>query len=1254
MTMLIEGARQLPLRHISVRVPWNDTDWTGRICQKPSDNISCLILPRIRETRDDDQETALAGQAWADLDPSQLPPCVSERGSFMSPVPFTRKISHPYAETSEVHQHFIPTTFRYPAYSAACLPFNWMLKEFALEKVKSLELGFVHELEDEAHAAMGFDTAWVQTKQNQLVMLDTFFGAIHPKRSLCFFYAKRTPLVEDTRRVIIGAGWVTHVGQSVEYEYSEKSLHTSVIWERPVQHSIRPDFSDGFILPYHEVLQYLESHPDENPNQFVAFAPDEHFLSYSYASEHVTNDGAIASLLACAKALQNMQRVVGGRWDRVQAWIDARLNELWHMRGPYPGLGASLAAFGVLNGSLLAYEIERHLADQENVDPWPLVDNLFRHPQNHPDTFRQYIRPTLSATWKSIPDERMALLKLLSRFELTAEQATRYYVHEDKQRKRLRIEVTDEALLANPYLLYELDRTAPDPISLPVVDRGLFPDEIIRDKHPLPSPSKLDDATDERRVRAFVVRHLEQASDAGHSLQPRSRVITDIRELDVQPDCPVTGDLMTVVEGSFSPTVRLVSLANGERAYQLGHLHGIGQLINRTVSKRVSGRRHEASIPWRERLDELFGGKASPDDVEENDARAEKTAALEEMFASRISVLIGPAGTGKTTLLNVLCQEETVKQGGILALAPTGKARVRLEQQTGIVGAKTIAQFLLPLDRYEALTGTYRLSDFERNRGAKTVIIDEASMLTEAQLAAVLDALSGVQRLILVGDHRQLPPIGAGRPFLDIVSELAPANVEATFPRVAPGYTELTVRRRQTGEAREDLLLAEWFSGRPLDAGADEIWSRITENRVSNHLRFVQWETDDELRKLLLNVLVEELGLADDTDAAGFEQSIGGTLYNGRVYFNNRYGDHPGACAKVEDWQLLSPVRNAPHGVEALNRLIQATFRSDTKDFATQRWRKIPKPMGREEIIYGDKVINLKNQRRNDVWPKGDALKYVANGEIGVVVGQYKNKNARYKGLPWKLEVEFASQPGFKYGYWGKDFGEEAEPKLELAYALTIHKVQGSEFGLTFLIIPNPCRLLSRELLYTALTRQKERVIIFHQGDRHNLKQYSVDALSDAAQRLTNLFHPPNPVHLKTRSLPEGRFMEDRLIHRTRRGDSVRSKSEVIIADLLYSKGIEYEYEAPLVGTDGHIRYPDFSFEDDDLGLQIYWEHLGLMRQPAYRRRWEKKLAWYKQEGVLPHKEGGGPAGILVVTQDDEKGGIQSDEIERLLDEILF
>jgi len=201
------------------------------------------------------------------------------------------------------------------------------------------------------------------------------------------------------------------------------------------------------------------------------------------------------------------------------------------------------------------------------------------------------------------------------------------------------------------------------------------------------------------------------------------------------------------------------------------------------------------------------------------------------------------------------------------------------------------------------------------------------------------------------------------------------------------------------------------------------------------------------------------------------------------------------------------------------------------------------------------------------------------------VVGQFNGSNWKPKGLPWKVEVEFSSRLGFKYGFGDRDFGDEGEAPLELAYALTIHKAQGSEFGTTFVVVPNPCRLLSRELLYTALTRQREQVVLLHQGDVRALLELTSVERSETARRLKSLFKDPKPVeHV-------GIFLEDGLIHRTARGELVRSKSEVIIANLLHALDIAYAYEQPFVGREGTVRYPDFTIEDAETGQRVFLEH---------------------------------------------------------------
>lgn len=512
--------------------------------------------------------------------------------------------------------------------------------------------------------------------------------------------------------------------------------------------------------------------------------------------------------------------------------------------------------------------------------------------------------------------------------------------------------------------------------------------------------------------------------------------------------------------------------------------------------------------------------------------------------------------------------------------------------------------------------------------------------------AALLQALKGVHRLILIGDPRQLPPIGAGRPFVDIVKHLAPAGVSERFPRVGPGYAELTIRRRQAGADREDLQLAEWFSGAPIAPGEDDVFDKVVRKGESRHVKFVQWSSVEELRSHLLDVLVQELGLKGADDIAGFDATLGGTPWNEMRFFNF------GSAMKAEGWQILSPVRAGGHGVPELNRLIHGHFRRDMVAAAQKEgWsRKHPKPMGPEKIVYGDKVINLVNTDPQMPWNKHRKVypakpdPYIANGEIGMAVGFFWKK-----GLPdfrWKLEVEFSSQPNFKYDFTNKDFGEEGNPALELAYALTVHKAQGSEFGTVILVLPNPCRLLSREMLYTALTRQKNRVVIVHQGARTDLRKFSSDDRSETARRLTNLFYAPSPIAI------DGRFYEENLIHRTARGEMVRSKSEVIIADHLARRNIEYAYEHALT-IDGATKYPDFTIEDAESGTSIFWEHCGMLHVPSYRRRWEEKLAWYRAHGIVPHGEGAGSRGSLVITRDDPNGSIDSSKITSLLAEVF-
>jgi ATP-dependent exoDNAse (exonuclease V) alpha subunit len=1260
---VISGSRVLPASHISIRVPWHDTDWGGRVCRRPVGNTSCLVLRRIGASRDDAKEEALAGKSFGELVAADRPPCVAENVSFMSPVEVVQEKSHPYAEFSEVHKHFAPTNLRQPPFSAACIPFRWMLREQAFGNAKKKVVGFAEQLRlsatPEREPELGEklnSTAWIQERENQLVMLDTFFSAVVPQTTLCFFYAKRTPLSEDPRRVIIGVARCTHIGEAVEYRYNSPSpALRGMLWERMVTHSLRPDSNDGFLLPYHELLEKADSNPEIIPSEYAAFAPDQAWDAYSFATEHVSSDQAIESLLACHAALDKLSSVVETDVRPAKRWIDQELNRLWQLRGAFPGFGSALCAFGLVHGTLIAHAMSLGIADPLSDNPWERFDEVVRNPSLLPPDIAADVGLAYRRVWEQLKPERKALLQLLSRYAITADQAITFF--QPTEREKAGIYVSDGELLENPYLLFEQSRNSADPISVTVVDRGAFPEAAISLKHPIPAPSAMEDAVDPRRVRALVIETLESAALVGHTLLPSNDVIQQVRDRELRPQCPLGPDVLQASMQTLAKVVLETALGDGRPALQLVTRSRASELIKKEIQKRTDGRRHQGEHPWRELVNGLLDTTvANPSNANAQDreteerAREEKAAALEELYRGRISLLLGPAGSGKTTLLRVLCSLPEIQKGGVLLLAPTGKARVRLEQGTKLKGGLTLAQLLSRLGRYEGVTGRYLITGSSQKEGGyKTVIVDESSMLTEDQLASLIDALTGVERLILVGDTRQLPPIGAGRPFVDAAARLAPEGFGQMFPRVAKSIASLTISRRQEGVDRDDVVFARTFTDDIADVTTDDAWTDVLAGK-SPFMHIVPWSTDDDLKTKFLAALTQELSLSSMDDEAKFAESLGGTVNNGWTYFNAAYNGRPGAAEKAEAWQILSPIRAKDHGVDALNRMIQKRFRARTLDSATpeKEWqRKIPKPKGPQQITYGDKVINVANELHFDVFPRGDPV-FVANGDIGIVVGQFKTP--RFSGLPWKLEIEFTTGPGIKCGFGDKYFTEEGQSPLELAYALTVHKTQGSQFGTTFVVIPNPCWLLTRELLYTALTRHRERIVLFVQGDPRDLRKFASPAYSEVAARLTNLFRPANPV-----KVPVGnreRFLEEYLIHRTERGDLVRSKSEVIIADKLHSRRVNYGYEALLRLDSGNDVYPDFTIVDDASGNRFYWEHLGLITDPGYRRRWERKLTRYRGSGILPLEEGGGPNGVLIVTEDEPNGGIDSSVIAALVDRI--
>jgi hypothetical protein len=1238
-------------QHLSIRVPWKDNGYGGLVCAKPCYNNSCLRLKNIAENRDDRLEAELAGCAMAGHEEDL--PCLSEGGAFMSPVSYTKISEHPYKKSNpKTHGHFLETPLAYPPFSLPARPFGWvMLRKGDTDDVEQRVAMYNIAYDSKREPELGFKTNWVQDARNQCAIFETFCKNIKSSKSLVIPYAKQVPFIEDdSRRVVMGIGFVKNITLPPEHRRTNEGELRSSLWETMVEHSIREERTDGFLLPYAEMMRYSEEHSEFDMRSITVFAEEDYFNEFSFASEHLSYDAVISVLLQTIKALGVIKNCISGNWDECIAWANSRLIEVWKDRGAFPGAGAMLCAMGFKQGILITEEVKDITGEDGSF-----IKNLEMAIAEPKKYLSQEVADSVNSAEKNafmrLNSERNSLFWLFSRLSLTHNQAAvlfngGYYYLTMKGEKRYRevdIDCGAVDMLKNPYVIFEKTRLMEEELRVPLrcVDMAVFPRQEVMRQDPLPEPSRVSADNDERRVRAIAVSILERQAGMGHTVYPQKKLIAAINELPLDPCCFVSGDILSSQKDFFSPEMAQVPMKGGGAAYQLFRMQEFDEVIRKSVNNRVNAiNRHNVPEDWGRIVNEVFD-KDNPigkigDEAErkrELKAREEKTAILMELAKARLSVLVGGAGTGKTTLLALLCKSPKIQNGGVLLLAPTGKARVRMSRAMQDLKvaptAKTVAQFLIQNNRFDFKTLRYHLSKSEASDVPETVIIDECSMLTDDMLGTLLQALKRAQRIILVGDPKQLPPIGAGRPFVDLVKHLK-KDVPPSFPRVGKSYGELTVTRRQQNEGgaeRFDTMLAEWYSDADVKLDS-EIFAKLQANECGDNISFKMWNSPEELEQLILNTIVEETMMAGIGDIDGFDLSIGGEI-------NGDWMNFGGKPDWIEKWQILSAYRNNPiMGSATINRYIHVRYRGTESPKDMRKKRKTNHPLGTDGIIYGDKVINIRNHTK-DGYPKEDCPNFIANGEVGIVDRIWQKPRDKRN----QHQVCFSSQPGYKYN-WDSKVSDEVNSDLELAYALTVHKAQGSEFDTVILVIGEPSGLLSKELLYTALTRQKKRLLILYNNEAYRLRNYSSAEFSDIARRFTNLFEEPEIVEFKNR------FYEAGLIHKTARGELVRSKSEVIIADALYDSGIDYAYEKELdLGEDGK-KSPDFTVEDAESGRIFYWEHCGMMSDEKYRRRWEAKQAVYKKHNIIEGEN-------LLVSYDNENGSIDSQAIRGLIEKYL-
>ena len=1251
-------------QHYSFRVPWHDNGWNGNVCNSPADNHSCMRLKGINQSRVESIENKNATCAMCDLDCINSIPCVREGACFMSENTETITLVHPYSSWSPYHKHLNRMQESFLPYTYPARPFRWVMRE---RRISSKESKNIEELAQEKgfeyHSFFEPDMdrkTWVQDGRNQKAIFDCFFRDAVENESLCVFYAKQVPFTEDSRRVVIGIGHIQKVYEAKQYDMTETGKMTSYAWENMVQHSIRKNMKDGFLLPYYDLMKYAAEHPTFDINRGTVFASEDYFEEFSYAAEQLSYDAIIDVILQCINAAELYKSLkIDGDWNHVLDWLNDQLSFVWKDRGPFPGLGSALTAFGIPSGCVVAKGIKDAFPDDPDV--WKHIDTVFESPSKYLSPIcATQINKTIRDAWGHLSPSRRSYIELLSRVSLTTDQAKA--VFNESNRSKVGILNFDEAeVIKNPYLLYEKTRERAEHlrISIKKVDIAFFPADYIAALCPIKAPSAMDSDIDKRRVRAILISELEKAADQGHTLLPMIQMVRNIQDLVIEPKCNITDDIIVSMNDFFSEEVEIKQDAHGKDYYKLFRYKDLDNVISKKVIKRFeSTSRNTVNVDWTKRVDdECSKFPQNPDSEKEKRARLEKAAALKVLAEARVSVLIGGAGTGKTTVLEILCKEPQISNEGILLLAPTGKARVRMSQ--GLSGkvdfkACTIAQFLAENKRYDFETRRYHLMPKHEGRtripakgadGPKTVIVDESSMLTEDMLGALFDAIPAAKRFIFVGDNNQLPPIGAGRPFVDIIQYLKDNDTINDFPEVGTCYAKLNETNRQlpeksTQRVRSDVRLSRWFC-RDCNDKDDSVFAEIQAGADDGKVVFKRWVDKEDLEKLLQESIKEATDMKNVDDIAGFCRSLGGNPQSsGMEFFNDSIGkiDISDCCvSKVEDWQVLCPVRNDAHGVLNINHMIHEKYRRYMLDYISNpnNRYKLADRMGSGEIILGDKVIHLKNERSRYAYPQGNY--YLANGEIGTVVTKWSLEPNRKQR---KIEVEFASQPGHKFTYDKDDFGDDGSEPLELAYALTVHKSQGSQFSTVILVMSDKCFLMSRELLYTALTRQKDRLIILYDEEAYNLKKYSSDEYSEIARRYTDLFETPDIVEVGDK------YYEEKRIHRTKDGTMVRSKSEVIIYNMLLDNDIVPLYEEKLPLGDSY-KLPDFTIVDEDSGETIIWEHLGMMGNPEYRKRWEEKKKLYEKNGISEKN------GNLVVTQDSLSGAIDSEAIQDIIDRLF-
>jgi len=491
----------------------------------------------------------------------------------------------------------------------------------------------------------------------------------------------------------------------------------------------------------------------------------------------------------------------------------------------------------------------------------------------------------------------------------------------------------------------------------------------------------------EFRYRAGLLYVLSQAGEEGHCFLPVKTLVEHATKRLALPDAPVDPErLETLIEAMGKEEQLIVEqgkglLADQQVCYAPAFYHTEVALARRLAT--FASAPVEADLErvgrWIDRFTERRNITLS----------AEQRRAVELAASSRLLVLTGGPGCGKTFTTRTIVALWRAMRKTILLAAPTGRAAQRLAELTH-VEAKTIHRMLA----FDPGTMKFR-HDEDNPLEAQAFVVDETSMLDLFLAHSLFKAIPPDAQVLLVGDIDQLPSVGPGMVLRDLItSEQIPVvRLTEVFRQAATSHIITNAHRINTGQMPRltPLVRAE---------ESDCLWMDATEPA----------DGVEAIRRLVTDILP-------------------------------RRGINP-----VKEVQVLCPATRGDIGTRQLNAMLQHTLNP-------------PRP-GKTELSRGGSILRVGDRVIQQV---NDYTREVFNGDLGTVASIDLEEQ--------EVVVQF-SEREVSYDY--ADLGE-----LALAWAVTVHKSQGSEFStILFPLFLQHYMLLSRNLLYTGLTRAKQLAVL--------------------------------------------------------------------------------------------------------------------------------------------------------------------------------